>query len=366
MSSLGDTILVELGLHVGFEAAKSAADELLIDKPLNKIIPVHEANLSTSAVKVLTITLKYRHSVEDAKLGFFRSSTHADPSLFASVGDYLSVEKGWFSPYLFASARRPGIPRTMKPDVVFCHGPFLDGDYKIGETLVKQSANVLQLCEAPPPPPTEEECSSATTATTQTNWSISGIKEKVNASNSKMNGKLTKLIHRTNLKAQPSSSDADSTERSTSPPPTLQPTVPPPRRLAVVLLGIKPHRLGMWTSSARPSESVLQYILLNGSPTIILPALAGSPLLAWNTLTLKQIHAKRDKYDGIVRILFEYISLCVDWERVTVGDGDEDRKKAVRDAVELVVAAAAQSWDSKAVLKEVDLERAGIVVFRIL
>ena len=50
-----------------------------------------------------------------------------DPSLFASVLDYLAVEKGWFSPYLFASGRRPAIPRTMKPDVVFCHGPFLNG-----------------------------------------------------------------------------------------------------------------------------------------------------------------------------------------------------------------------------------------------
>ena len=41
--------------------------------------------------------------------------------------DYLAVEKGWFSPYLFASGRRPIIPRSMKPDVVFCHGPFLSG-----------------------------------------------------------------------------------------------------------------------------------------------------------------------------------------------------------------------------------------------
>ena len=41
--------------------------------------------------------------------------------------DYLAVEKGWFSPYLFASCRRPIIPRSVKPDFVFCHGPFLIG-----------------------------------------------------------------------------------------------------------------------------------------------------------------------------------------------------------------------------------------------
>ncbi|KUJ15045.1 uncharacterized protein LY89DRAFT_720451 [Mollisia scopiformis] len=365
VGSLGDTILVELGLHAGFEAAVWAGDEILIDKPMKKIIPVHSANLTTSGVKILTITLKYKHSVEDAALGFFRSSTHADPSLFASVSGYLAVEKGWFSPYLFASARRPIIPRTMKPDVVFCHGPFLSGDYSVGETLVAQSAKVLHLCQAPPT--TESTASSAPQQTPSMSF-----KDKLNVSkmNEKLNDKFTTLIHRT--KSHPSSDIPASDPQSLfpdspdSPPPTLQATVPPPRQLAVILLGLEPHRLGMWTSSARPSESVLQYILLNGAPTIILPALAGAPLIAWNTLTLRQIQAKRDKYDGIVRILFEYISLCVDWARVTVGEGVEDREKAVRDALELVVASAAQSFDSKRVKKDVDLDRAGIVIFRIL
>lgn len=345
MSSFGDTVLVELGLHAGFAAAVQVGNEFLIDKPLNKIIPVHEANLTTTGVKTLTITLKYKHTVEDAKLGFFRSSTHADPSLFANVSDYLAVEKGWFSPYLFASARRPVIPRTMKPDVVFCHGLFLSGDYKIGKTLVAQSATVLHLCAIPA---VEEEGLAPTASVT----------EKTKAQVSKMNTKLTSLIHRTK-------SSPDEPAQPPSPPPVLQEVVQPPRRLAVVLLGLKPHRLGMWTSSARPSESVLKYVLLNGAPAIVLPALAGAPLIAWNTLTLKQLQTK-DKYDGVVRILFEYLSLCVDWERVTVGEGNEERQKAVRDAVELVVAAAVQSADSKAVSKDVDLDRAGIVVFRIL
>lgn len=354
VDSLGDTILVELGLHVGYEVAVWAGDEVFIDKPLKKIIPAHDANLTTSGVKILTITLKYKHTVEDAQLGFFRSLTHADPSLFASVGDYLAVEKGWFSPYLFASGRRPVIPRTMKPDIIFCHGPFLSGDYSIGETLVAQSAKVLHLCE---PASTAGSAASYTPQTSSTS-----IKDKFNAS--KMNEKLTSLMHRTKSPSF-SNSTASAPSRTSSPPPTLQAKVPPPRRLAVVLLGLKPHRLGMWTSSARPSESVLQYILLNGAPTIILPALAGAPLIAWNTLTINQIHAKHDKYDGIVRILFEYISLCVDWARVTIGDGDEERKKAVRDALELVVAAAAQSFDSKPVKKDVDRDRAGIVMYRI-
>lgn len=48
--------------------------------------------------------------------------------MFGAVVDYLKVEKGWFAPYLFASARRPDIPRLMKADVIFCHGPFLPGE----------------------------------------------------------------------------------------------------------------------------------------------------------------------------------------------------------------------------------------------
>jgi hypothetical protein len=355
VDSFGDTILVELGLHAGFEAAVWAGDDIFIDKPMKKIIPAHDANLTTSGVKILTITLKYKHTVEDAQLGFFRSSTHADPNLFASVSDYLAVEKGWFNPYLFASARRPVIPRTMKPDIVFCHGPFLSGDYLVGKTLVAQSARVLYLCELP--------ATTETVATPAPQTSLTSYKEKLNVT--KMNDKLTTLLNRT--KPHPSSDTSESApSRTSSPPPTLQAIVPPPRRLAILLLGLKPHRLGMWTSSARPSESVLQYVLLNGAPTIILPALAGAPLIAWNTLTINQIHAKHDKYDGIVRILFEYISLCVDWARVTVGDGDEERKIAVRDALELVVAAAAQSHNSKQVKKDVDLDRTGIVIFRIL
>lgn len=347
VGSLGETIVVELSLHAGLEAAAWAGNEVFISKPIKHIIPAHDAILTTSCVKVLTITLKYKHTVEDAQLGFFRSSTHADPSLFASVRGYLAVEKGWFSPYLFASARRPAIPRTIQPDIVFCHGPFLAGDYQVGQTLVAQSAKVLHLCETPP----AQDASAPAPPTT--------LKDRLHVS--KINDKLTTLMHRT--KSQPAS---DAPSRTPSPPPTLQMSVPPPRRLAVVLLGLKPHRLGMWTSSARPSESVLQYILLNGAPTIILPALAGAPLIAWYTLTLKQIHAKRDTYDEIVPVLFEYISLCVDWARITVGDGEDERKTAVRDALELVVASAAQSVDSKPVAKNVDPDRAGVVIFRIL
>ena len=54
----------------------------------------------------------------------------------------MTTQKGWFNPYLFASGRRPVIPRNMKPDVVFCHGPFENGDYDVGQTLISECSMV--------------------------------------------------------------------------------------------------------------------------------------------------------------------------------------------------------------------------------
>lgn len=76
MSSFGDTIIVEGGLHVGFDLGSKLLDEFLIDKPIEALIPMHDSRLATTKVKTLGITLKYHHTVEDAALGFYRSSLH--------------------------------------------------------------------------------------------------------------------------------------------------------------------------------------------------------------------------------------------------------------------------------------------------
>lgn len=76
VSTLGDTILVELGMHAGFDISAKVANDLVFDKPLKHIIPVHSKRLETTGIKVLLITLKYKHVVEDAALGFYRSSIH--------------------------------------------------------------------------------------------------------------------------------------------------------------------------------------------------------------------------------------------------------------------------------------------------
>ena len=140
--------------------------------------------------------------------------------------------------------------------------------------------------------------------------------------------------------------------------------------MVILLVVLKPHRAGIWTTSARPSESVMYYQLLNGCPAIVVPVKLGAPLLAWDTLTLDHLWKvalpkEGDALDGtagfggIVRTIYEYLDLCVDWERVvlstqqdgtdaSVTDGDakadaETKKKALKDALALLVAGAVRS-----------------------
>ena len=167
--------------------------------------------------------------------------------------------------------------------------------------------------------------------------------------------------------------------------------------MVLVVLGIKPHR-HYWTTSARPGESVIEYILLNGCPAVVIPVKPGSPLIAWDTLTLEQLHRigkesggiESDKARGVANVIYEYLGLCVSWERMVIpgkrGEeahevaatemetrkgtgqsdaGDEWKREALKDAVRILVTSAIQSSESKEAKKKIDLDRAGIVMFRI-
>ncbi|THH28143.1 hypothetical protein EUX98_g6041 [Antrodiella citrinella] len=363
VSTIGDSVLVEITSHIGFELATKMANDLVFDKPIDHMLPLYSSRLETTSVKTMTITLKYKHTVEDAALGFYRGSVHEDASLFASVKDYLAIEKGWFSPYLFASSRRPIIPRSMKPDVVFCHGPFLSGDYRIGETLLAESASIISFSPPPPPPPP------ATPPTPEHHRTLSP----------QIHVEFPYIVN-----MFPRS-------RTPSPEPTLTPlpAPPTPRRLILVIVGLKPHRT-LWTTSARPSESVLQYQLLNGCPAIVVPVKVGAPLVAWDTLTLDHLwevplpeeggSEAGTKFHGIVTVLFEFLDLCIDWDRVllslkqsspdsvnedTIAQSLEEKKTAVQDAVRVLVAGAVRSGSSKQARREVDKDRSGIAMWRI-
>ncbi|CAE6439590.1 unnamed protein product [Rhizoctonia solani] len=402
VATFGDTIAVEIGNTVAYDLGTKLANDLIADKTAKAMIPIHSARLETTSVKTILITLKFKHTMSDAALGFFRSGTvHQDGDLFTDIKDYLSVEKGWLSPYLFASSRRPVIPRSMKPDIIFCHGPFLWGDYRIAETLLAESASIIKLCLDLPtePAPTGAEptrnpigdISSPPVPRSpmlRASERASELGHKISSywhgpgSLIPVNGKETLPVLAPddvpNIQADPIHHSPNPSTIS------LPASIPTPRRILVAVLGISPHRR-LWTSSARPGESVINYHLLNGCPALVLPAVSvkgSTPLLAWDTLTLEHLHIigkekggiHGEAFKGVVTCLFEYLSLCVEWDRIIIPEevtnpaeaatGEDFKKQVVRDGIELVVAGAIRSYDSKAVKANVDINRAGIVMFR--
>lgn len=421
------------------------------------MIPVHSKRLETTGVKTLIITAKYKHTQLDATLGYFRASVHGgdvENGLFSTISDYLSIDKGWWNPVLFASGRRPCIPRTyvvflpsnrlskvilltprlitytrfktpsfnpnrsMKPDVVFCHGPFHQADYRVAQALLAESAAVISFSDpvapvTPPMPvsdPSGETNTTPSAGKTTTHYAFgdyfkkgqSAAEEYLKTGQEKMNELMHNRSHSPSpVPSQTSSVATKPNETITTPQlpadaaavqeepnlTTVTPEIPgspPLRRLAILLVGISPHRK-LWTTSARPGESVIGYTLLNGAPAIVVPAKDGCPLMAWDTLTLDSLHkigvVEGAKFDGIVNVLFEYVALCADWDRFNFPEkleegNEQDGEKRItskqetaeiltKDALTLLVAAAIRSKESKEVKKHIDSDRAGIVMLRL-
>ncbi|KAG8915615.1 hypothetical protein FRC01_003574 [Tulasnella sp. 417] len=392
-SDAASFVTAQLVSAAGKEVIDNTANWLLVDKPLDDLLRDHAHTLDGNSAKEILITLKYKHVTKDAALGFFRSPQHEDASILSKVADYFAVENGWFSPYLFASGRRPVIPRSIQADVVFAHGPFLSGDYKVAETLLTQSAVALHFCQ-PPASPGEQKTSlqDAVGANEQDapESKATGLKAQTKRFGKKLFNKDAgsgvptggsdsagrKLAVQANIPpADVDRTDLDPLAEAS----TYSGASVPPRRMIILPLGIKPHRAGAWTSSARPGESVMRYILFSGCPAIVVPVKPGSPLVAWHTSTVSQL----EKYgrdgkggvEGVVRILLEYVELCVDWERMVAGSKANDggqtgveaelKRDAVRDALKLLVEHLVQAARSQDVKEKVDLDRAGIVSFRL-
>jgi hypothetical protein len=291
------------------------------------------------------------------------------------------LSRGWFCPYLYASARSPAIPRNLTPDVIFAHGPFHGSDYQVASTLLKESAVVLPLCA-----------------------DSSHHLEEAN-------------------RGLPNISD-EALQR-------------PERRLIVLVVGLKPYRHS-FSQSARPEQSVINYQLLDGCPTIVLPVKEGAPLVAWfaHRKTLQQLwkydlgkeegKKGREEFDASVGALSEFLELCVDWERVVLqGDSDqangggeretnsqagrpdgeagssggqgqagtdsgssgapatpqnsqaqtqhsgnsdegtEEQRRALREAMRVLLEGAVRSGENEDVKKEIDGERSGIAMWRL-
>ncbi|KAF5338179.1 hypothetical protein D9758_014715 [Tetrapyrgos nigripes] len=404
----GSTILVDTVLNVGFDLATGAVDDLITGKPVDNAIDAIQEMRDrakkglggTTAVKILCITLKYKITTKDAALGFYRSGVHTDSNLFTKMKDYLDIDKGWFSPYLFASNRRPVIPRIIHPDFVFCHGPFLQGDYAVGQRLLRESEshNIINFSDSDVSLLNDDEKSSSNSSKkTQTDKT----KTKASAKISKISEKLKRSKDKdkdadsdgadgggghddddTNAKANAGAeaeADADA-EQSRSR--RLESGCKSPRRVKS-----KPYYLRQ--------ESIINYVLFNRCPAIVVPVRPGSPLVAWSAVTLERlwkVEVKEDsdssgggrgggdeggsnssEFDQILGILYEFIELCVDWERFGIGFGKKRKdtknigssEDALREALRVLLYATIRTKDCEEVKKNVDKQRGGIAMWRI-
>ncbi|KIK67454.1 hypothetical protein GYMLUDRAFT_192303 [Collybiopsis luxurians FD-317 M1] len=350
----GPNIAVEQIYSIGFDIA----DDLITGDPVDRAIDATKVNewrgrLETTSAKELRITLKYKIGMSDAAVGFYKSSVHPDSNLFTKTKEYLDSEKAWFSPYLFASNRRPIIPRLVHPDFVFCHGPFLQGDYRVGENLLNESASIISFCGSVIPTTSEEEPGDTKEDETR------------DRTQSKLNAFASKLTHPRKRANDSQSSRARAPVSGEPAPPEFPPD---PRRIVILAVGIKPFRK-FWTSCARPGESVINYILLNGCPAIVVPVKTGSPLLAWNTLTLEHLHKINPSgtdFDGLMDAFYEFLDLCVDWDRVKLEkEKEEDQREALKEVLRAFLEALIKTKECQEALKTIDPQRTGIAMWRI-
>ena len=298
----------------------------------------------------------------------------------------------------------------MKPDVVFCHGPFENGDYDVGQTLISECSMVACFSKDWTRPSSDVQRDGSdgegknggtkgvlsgmlrgkgkdTTATgenstdgTATTSSSDDASPKPDKKAAKQAAKDAKRAEKTAKQAakdeakrvkkagKATKSDAKKNKAAEE---DAAAAVVPPRHIAVMLLGLRPHRGSTWTTSARPAESILRYQLVTGLPALVLPAKTGAPLLAWDALTLGEVWKlnadNAAKLREHVDRLFEFLEMCVDFGRVDAGNskGSKGTKEAVRRELGMILEGAASCGANKGVRKQMDGDRAGIVFWRI-
>ncbi|TFY79668.1 hypothetical protein EWM64_g4345 [Hericium alpestre] len=362
LSTVGDSILVEVGMHAGFKLSMDATNDLVFEKPLKAVTPAYDKMLETTSVKTILITLKYKHTREDASLGFFRSSLHKDNSLFSTVKDYLAVEKGWFNPYLFASGRRPIIPRSMTPDIIFCHGPFLGGTFSFQNRGDPPRGipvrNNFRVCTPGDGNPARHRSPPA-----PLDFQPPDPLQRVRP--------LAHALARAGTDAPPHSPRAapHSAARywsKTAPAPLDDERAPERERDVLPAAERLPRDRG--ACQDRRAAACMGR------------AHARGPV---EGRAARGRGGRGYRFEGIVSVLFEYLDMCVDWGRAVLpevhvsleegekdakgdGEGSEGQKKdALRTALRLLVAGAVRSGKSKAVKDEVDKERSGVAMWRI-
>ncbi|KAH7087928.1 hypothetical protein BKA62DRAFT_627569 [Auriculariales sp. MPI-PUGE-AT-0066] len=421
ITAITSTTGLPVGNFVTDTIYESAVEQVHFQRVLDVSMATNN-DIVTTAVKTMTLRLRYNHLMTDAALGMFSCKPQ---SMDTSTPKFSSqIMKGWLCPYLYSSHRWPAIPRKANPDVLYAHGPWIPGDYIIAQKLLDQSSLVIDLCPQrhfnpmQPPPrhpmisgrqyssPLQSPSTGSQYLSPGPAYGLHHAKSDTDLLQSGAHPHRAQTMPVPIPYAHESHTDSAGLLSIPHPPPPHRMNTSPgqlqhslvalaaQRRMVIVLLGIKPFRGTTWASSERPDESVLKYQLFNGCPAIVFPMRAGGPLIGWLATTLQGLHdawyrdggglastpgrARGNEVDAIANALFEFVDRCIDWRRVNAGDGahhghgegeDEEvnivsKRLAVARALELLVVAAAQS-DSRELRKKVDRARAGIAFFRL-
>jgi hypothetical protein len=111
---VGNTV-VKYGV---FQIVEQAIDKGIIEH----ILPEEEKMIRTTNVKTLQVAIKHKLMGVDADIRLVGVYNAQNPA---------ACDKGWFCPYLFASARTPMIPRAYDFAIAQFFGPFVAGKLDI-------------------------------------------------------------------------------------------------------------------------------------------------------------------------------------------------------------------------------------------
>lgn len=135
-------------------------------------------------------------------------------------------------------------------------------------------------------------------------------------------------------------------------------------RMIVSFAGISPWRMHAWSQSRIPDGARLQFHMINGCPALIIPVLPHSPVLAWSSTTLRQMHSEKyNPAEHYTEIMLGLLSI-VNFPAI-----DEDKrwhhKLLMAELVKMIIKGAVETKKVKPKIWEnLDPDRSGILMFR--
>lgn len=130
-------------------------------------------------------------------------------------------------------------------------------------------------------------------------------------------------------------------------------------RMLVTFVGITPYRTGMWSSSRRPGAAMINFHLVNGCPSLVIPTNERAPLVGWSPTTLLTMRSANYSPPLHHQKLCEFLDSIISPKDCSPGIMNNYEASLGR-AVSMVIngALGTKTVDPK-ILKGLDPERAG-------